>query len=121
MAGYKMKTHKGGAKRFKMTGSGKFKRKKAYLRHGMRKRSNDAKRSLRQKGYVEGSDHQAVVALKEQYTLARKGTHILKLPKDTEVAAVVYGELLKTQLSAPENILTVIVRFASAITDNCGS
>ena len=63
MAGYKMKTHKGGAKRFKMTGSGKFKRKKAYLRHGMRKRSNDAKRSLRQKGYIEGSDHQAVVAL----------------------------------------------------------
>ena len=59
--------------------------------------------------------------LKEQYTLAKKGTHILKLPKDTEVAAVVYGELSKTQLSAPENILTVIVRFVSAITDNCGS
>ncbi|MBT6725486.1 MAG: 50S ribosomal protein L35 [Deltaproteobacteria bacterium] len=63
MAGYKMKTHKGAAKRFRMTGSGKFKRKKAYLRHGMRKRSNDAKRSLRQKGYVEGSDHQSVAAL----------------------------------------------------------
>ena len=34
----KMKTHRGAAKRFKKTGGGGYKRKRAFLRHGMRKR-----------------------------------------------------------------------------------
>jgi large subunit ribosomal protein L35 len=59
----KMKTHKGGAKRFKVTGSGKFKRKRAYLRHGMRKRTADAKRVLRQKTHVVDADQKLVEAL----------------------------------------------------------
>ena len=56
----KTKTHRGAAKRFKKTGSGKFKRKRAYLRHGMRKRSQDAKRVLRKKTQVSGSDKPAI-------------------------------------------------------------
>ena len=56
----KMKTKSGAAKRFKKTGSGKFKRKRAYLRHGMRKRSQDAKRVLRKKTQVSKSDTPAI-------------------------------------------------------------
>ena len=56
----KTKTHRGAAKRFKKTGSGKFKRKRAYLRHGMRKRSQDAKRVLRKKTQVSESDTSAI-------------------------------------------------------------
>ena len=56
----KTKTHRGAAKRFKKTGSGKFKRKRAYLRHGMRKRSQDAKRVLRKKTQVSESDKRAI-------------------------------------------------------------
>ena len=56
----KTKTHRGAAKRFKKTGNGKFKRKRAYLRHGMRKRSQDAKRVLRKKTHVSVSDTPAI-------------------------------------------------------------
>ena len=56
----KTKTHRGAAKRFKKTGSGNFKRKRAYLRHGMRKRSQDAKRVLRKKTQVSKSDTPAI-------------------------------------------------------------
>ena len=56
----KTKTHRGAAKRFKKTGSGKFKRKRAYLRHGMRKRSQDAKRVLRKKTWISESDVPAI-------------------------------------------------------------
>ena len=52
----KMKTHRGAAKRFKKTGGGGYKRKRAYLRHGMRKRSQDVKRGLRQKTMVSNAD-----------------------------------------------------------------
>lgn len=43
----KMKTHKGAAKRFKFTGSGKLKRNKAYKRHILTKKSAKTKRNLR--------------------------------------------------------------------------
>jgi large subunit ribosomal protein L35 len=41
----KLKTYKGAAKRFKLTGSGKLVRTKAEKRHLRRKRSSRAKRS----------------------------------------------------------------------------
>ena len=41
----KMKTHKGTAKRFKLTGSGKLVRTKGEKRHLRRKRSKRAKRA----------------------------------------------------------------------------
>jgi len=56
----KQKTHRGAAKRFKKTGSGGYKRKHAYLRHGMRKRNQDVKRSLRKKTLVSDADKKSV-------------------------------------------------------------
>lgn len=44
----KMKTNKSAAKRFKVTGTGKLKRNKAYKRHILTKKSPKTKRNLRQ-------------------------------------------------------------------------
>jgi large subunit ribosomal protein L35 len=44
----KMKTHKGAAKRFKVTASGKVKRMKAYKSHILTKKTAKRKRRLRQ-------------------------------------------------------------------------
>ncbi|MDD2420875.1 MAG: 50S ribosomal protein L35 [Heliobacteriaceae bacterium] len=43
----KMKTHRGAAKRFKRTASGKFKGKNAFARHILEKKSAKRKRHLR--------------------------------------------------------------------------
>ena len=48
----KMKTHKGAAKRFKVTGSGKVKRMKAYKSHILTKKTPKRKRNLRQSTLV---------------------------------------------------------------------
>ncbi|MEA1959703.1 MAG: 50S ribosomal protein L35 [Bacillota bacterium] len=48
----KMKTHRGAAKRFKKTGSGKIKRSKAYGSHLLGNKSPKRKRSLRKSGLV---------------------------------------------------------------------
>ncbi|MGL5615542.1 MAG: 50S ribosomal protein L35 [Sarcina sp.] len=48
----KMKTHRGAAKRFRKTGTGKFKRSKAYKSHILTKKSSKRKRNLRKAGYV---------------------------------------------------------------------
>lgn len=42
----KIKTHKGAAKRFKITGSGKILRAKAYMSHILTKKSAERKRRL---------------------------------------------------------------------------
>ncbi|MBQ9341784.1 MAG: 50S ribosomal protein L35 [Lachnospiraceae bacterium] len=44
----KMKTKKSAAKRFKLTGTGKLKRNKAFKRHILTKKSTKRKRNLRQ-------------------------------------------------------------------------
>ena len=44
----KMKTSRAAAKRFKLTGSGKLKRNKAYKRHILTKKTTKKKRDLRQ-------------------------------------------------------------------------
>ena len=44
----KMKTKRAAAKRFKVTGSGKLKRMKAYKSHILTKKSRKTKRNLRQ-------------------------------------------------------------------------
>lgn len=51
----KMKTHRGAAKRFKKTGSGKLKRAKAYKSHILTKKSSKTKRNLRKSGLVSDS------------------------------------------------------------------
>lgn len=43
----KMKTNKSAAKRFKVTGTGKLKRSKAYKRHILTKKTTKNKRNLR--------------------------------------------------------------------------
>ncbi len=43
----KMKTNRAAAKRFKVTGTGKLKRNKAYKRHILTKKSPKRKRNLR--------------------------------------------------------------------------
>lgn len=48
----KMKTHKGAAKRFRKTGTGKLKRGKAFRSHILTKKSSKTKRHLRKAGYV---------------------------------------------------------------------
>ena len=48
----KMKTHRGAAKRFRKTGTGKLKRAKAFKSHILTKKSTKRKRNLRKAGYV---------------------------------------------------------------------
>ncbi len=48
----KMKTHRGAAKRFRVTKSGKVKRAKAYKSHILNKKSSKRKRNLRKGTYV---------------------------------------------------------------------
>lgn len=52
----KMKSHKGTAKRFKKTGSGKFKTKHAYRSHILTKMSSKRKRKLRKAGSIAACD-----------------------------------------------------------------
>jgi len=51
----KMKTHRGAAKRFRKTGTGKLKRAKAFKSHILTKKSSKTKRNLRKAGYVSKS------------------------------------------------------------------
>ena len=59
----KIKTHRGAAKRFKRTSSGKFKRSKAYGGHFFIRKSARQKRSLRRVGYVHPSDQARIERL----------------------------------------------------------
>jgi large subunit ribosomal protein L35 len=52
----KLKTKSGAKKRFKVTGSGKIKRKKAYLNHILTKKETKQKRRLSQKTVVRKED-----------------------------------------------------------------
>ena len=56
----KMKTRRGAAKRFKLTASGKLKRNKANHRHMLVRRSNKAKRKMRQSDFVDAGDRRNV-------------------------------------------------------------
>ncbi len=52
----KMKTKRGAAKRFSKTGTGKIKRKRAYLRHILSNKTAKQKRGLRKAAIVEAVD-----------------------------------------------------------------
>lgn len=56
----KMKTHRGAAKRFKITGTGKIKRKKAYKSHILTKKTTKRKRNLRKLTIIDKSDYKRV-------------------------------------------------------------
>ena len=56
----KMKTHRGTAKRFRVTGSGKIMRSKAYKSHILTKKSTKRLRGLRQIGYIAEEEQKKV-------------------------------------------------------------
>ena len=56
----KMKTHRGTAKRFRVTGSGKIMRSKAYKSHIMTKKSQKRKRNFRHETEVSKADQKTV-------------------------------------------------------------
>jgi large subunit ribosomal protein L35 len=55
-----MKTDKGAAKRFKITGSGKIMRRKAFRAHMLEKKSSRRVRRLAQEAQVTGGDAKQV-------------------------------------------------------------
>ncbi|MDD3996402.1 MAG: 50S ribosomal protein L35 [Sphaerochaetaceae bacterium] len=59
----KMKTRKSAAKRYKVTGSGKVRFKKAGLRHILTKKNTKRKRDLRHTGILDASEVKAVKVL----------------------------------------------------------
>jgi large subunit ribosomal protein L35 len=59
----KLKTHKGAAKRFRVTATGKIKRGHSHARHILTKKSNKRKRLLDIDGLVSKSDQQRVEAM----------------------------------------------------------
>lgn len=52
----KMKTHRGAAKRFKVTGSGLIQKNKAYKRHILEKKTAKRKRGLRKSELISAAD-----------------------------------------------------------------
>lgn len=63
----KMKTRKGAAKRFKLTGSGRIKRARANRRHILTKMTSKRKRQLRRSGLIAPVDEPRI---KEQIPYA---------------------------------------------------
>ena len=59
----KMKTHRASAKRFKLTGTGKVKRAKAFKSHIVTKKSSKRKRNLRKTGYVSVAQEKTIKKL----------------------------------------------------------
>ncbi len=59
----KMKSNGGAKKRFRVTGSGKIKRKKAFKRHILTKKSSKTKRNLGQSTLVSDADMASVSRL----------------------------------------------------------
>ena len=56
----KMKTHKGTAKRFRVTGTGKIMRGKAFKSHILEKKSPKRKRGFRQETAVSPADRNVI-------------------------------------------------------------
>ena len=56
----KMKTNRAAAKRFKVTGTGKLKRSKAYKRHILTKKTRKTKRNLRKAALVDMTNVKAM-------------------------------------------------------------
>lgn len=59
----KLKTNSGAKKRFALTGTGKVKRKKAYMRHILTKKATKRKRHLNQDSVVSSADIERIKRL----------------------------------------------------------
>ena len=58
----KMKSHSGTKKRFRVTGSGKLMRAKAYKSHILTKKTTKRKRGFRQETEISSADRKTVVS-----------------------------------------------------------
>lgn len=56
----KLKTHKGAAKRFKKTGTGKIKRNHSFARHILTKKASSRKRKLRKSVVADSANLNAI-------------------------------------------------------------
>jgi large subunit ribosomal protein L35 len=56
----KLKTHRGAAKRFRSTASGRFKRAKAFKSHILTKKTTKRKRKLDGSSLISGADQRRV-------------------------------------------------------------
>jgi len=56
----KLKTHKGASKRFKVTGTGKIMRRKAFGSHLLTKKSAKRKKNLKQPTIVVPEEHKRI-------------------------------------------------------------
>ncbi len=59
----KLKTNRGAAKRFKKTGTGKLKAKRAFARHILTKKSANRKRLLRTPKFIDQADVRGIKRL----------------------------------------------------------
>ncbi|MDO9559267.1 MAG: 50S ribosomal protein L35 [Syntrophales bacterium] len=59
----KIKTHRGAAKRFSLTGTGKVKRSKAYTSHILTSKTRKRKRNLRKAAILDRSDEREIKKL----------------------------------------------------------
>ena len=59
----KLKTHRGAAKRFRSTASGRFKRSKAYTSHILTKKTTKRKRKLNTPTLVSSADYDKVAKM----------------------------------------------------------
>ncbi|SVA39618.1 uncharacterized protein METZ01_LOCUS92472 [marine metagenome] len=59
----KLKTNRGAAKRFKKTGSGKYKRSSSHMNHILTKKSTKRKRHLRSSSLISAGDLKSVKKL----------------------------------------------------------
>jgi len=58
-----MKSSRAASKRFRLTGSGKIRRSKAYASHILTKKSTKRKRNLRKNGLIARSDEKRIKVL----------------------------------------------------------
>lgn len=59
----KLKTHKGAAKRFKKTGTGKLRRRNSHARHILTSKARSRKRRLRRGSEISDANKQAVLEM----------------------------------------------------------
>ena len=59
----KIKTHRGAAKRFSLTGTGKVKRGKAYASHILTTKTKKRKRNLRKSAILDHTNEKAIKKL----------------------------------------------------------
>jgi len=59
----KLKTNRGAAKRFKKTGTGRIRAKKAFARHILTKKATSRKRGLRRPKLIEKTDSKGIKKL----------------------------------------------------------